>query len=69
MHEPGGTTCYDVPSCDAKKEKDIDSNYKDAGKSRNYKVFGPNSNTYVAHQLSRVGATLPKVKDAPGYPE
>ena len=27
---------------------------------------GPNSNTYVSHQLKRAGCEVPSIKDAPG---
>jgi hypothetical protein len=65
--EKGKATCYDVPDCNAKREKGIDSNYLDAGLSRDYKPRGPNSNSYVVYQLSLVGATPPKIDNAPGY--
>lgn len=46
------------------------NNWADAPVSadeKNYKLFGPNSNTFVSDFLKYFGLNPPQVKRAPGY--
>jgi RHS repeat-associated protein len=62
------TGCYVVGDCGPDKEQSIDTNYTDAGPSKNYGLRGPNSNTYTKYQTTKAGCTPPgDIPYATGY--